>query len=95
MVRSYELMYIIDANVEDHSVEVKAVEELIARLGGEVTKTDVWGKRRFAYEINKMTEGIYAVTEFKSEPEALKELDRVLGLRASVVRYLNIAVEAE
>ena len=95
MVRSYELMFIIDPNVEDHSVEVKAVEELIAKLGGEVTKTNVGGKRRLAYEINKLTEGIYAVVEFKSEPESLVELDRLLGLRATIVRHLNIAVEAE
>ncbi len=93
VVRSYEMMVIINPTVEDHSVEVKAVEELIAKLGGEVTKTDVWGKRRLAYEIDKLTEGIYAVVEFKSEPDQLKELSRVLGLRPFVVRHLTIAVD--
>lgn len=91
MVRSYELMVIVDPTVEDHSVEVKAVEELIAKLGGEVTKTDVWGKRRLAYEIAKQTEGVYAVFEFKSEPGQLKELGRVLSLRPSVLRHLCVA----
>ena len=85
-------MVIINPTVDDHSVEVKAVEELIAKLGGEVTKTDVWGKRRLAYEIDKLTEGIYVVIEFKSQPEQLKELSRVLSLRQAVVRFLNIAV---
>ncbi len=93
VVRSYELMVIIDATVEDHSVEVKAVEEIIAKVGGEVTKTDVWGKRRFAYEINKQTEGIYVVYEFKGDPSQLAELNRVLGLRPTVLRHLNVAVD--
>lgn len=90
VVRSYELMVIVNPTVEDHSVEVKAVEEIIAKLGGEVTKTDVWGKRRLAYEIAKQTEGIYTVFEFKSEPDQLKELDRVLGLRPFVLRHLCV-----
>ena len=92
MVRSYEMMVIINPTVEDHSVEVKAVEELITKLGGEVAKTDVWGKRRLAYEIDKLTEGIYAVIEFKCEPDQLTEMSRVLSLRPFVVRQLTIAV---
>ena len=86
MVRSYEMMVIINPTVEDHSVEVKAVEELIAKLGGEVTKTDVWGKRRLAYEIDKLTEGIYAVVTMQAEPATAKELDRQLNLNEAVLR---------
>lgn len=93
VVRSYELMVIIDPAVEDHSVEVKAVEEVIAKVGGEVTKTDVWGKRRLAYEINKQTEGIYVVIEFKGDPAQLTEMNRVLSLRPLVLRHLNVAVD--
>ena len=95
MVRSYEMMAIIDPTVEDHSVEVKAIEELVAKLGGEVAKTDVWGKRRLAYEIKKLTEGIYVVVEFKIEPDQLKELDRVLSLRPLIVRHLNVAADGK
>lgn len=95
MVRSYELMVIINPSVEDHSVEVKAIEDLIAAKGGEVTKTDVWGKRRLAYEINELNEGIYVIFEFKAEPESLKEFERLLGLRQLVVRFLNVAVDAK
>lgn len=93
MARSYEMMVIIDPTVDDHSVEVKAIEELIVKLGGEITKTDVWGKRSLAYEIKKLTEGIYVVIEFKAEPSQLKELDRVLSLRPLVVRHLNVATD--
>ena len=69
MVRSYEMMVIINPTVEDHSVEVKAVEELIAKLGGEVTKTDVWGKRRLAYEIQDFSEGYYVYVTFQAKPD--------------------------
>lgn len=93
MVRSYELMVIINPTIEDHSVEVKAIEDVIAKNGGEVTKTNVMGKRRLAYEIKKFNEGIYATFEFKTEPNTLVELCRVLSLRPMVLRYLNIAVE--
>ena len=95
MVRSYEMMVIIDPTVEDHSVEVKAIEELVVKLGGEVAKTDVWGKRRLAYEIKKLTEGIYVVIEFKIEPDQLKELGRVLSLRPLVIRHLNVAADGK
>ena len=93
MVRSYEMMAIIDSAVEDHSVEVKAIEELIANHGGEVTKTDVWGKRRFAYEIEKKTEGIYVVFEYKISPDQLSEIDRMLGLRPMVVRHMSVSLD--
>lgn len=90
VVRPYELMVIIDPTVEDHSVEVKAIEEILAKLGGELTKTDVWGKRHLAYEIKKQSEGIYAVFEFKMEPNQLAELNRVLSLRPLVLRHLAV-----
>lgn len=86
-------MVIINPTIEDHSVEVKAIEEIIAKNGGEVTKTNVMGKRRLAYEIKKLNEGIYATFEFKAEPNTLAELSRVLGLRPTVLRYLNILVD--
>ena len=95
MVRSYEMMVIIDPTVEDHSVEVKAIEELVVKLGGEVAKTDVWGKRRLASEIKKLTEGIYVVVEFKIDPDQLKELNRVLSLRPLIVRHLNVAADGK
>ena len=93
MVRSYELMVIINPTIEDYSVEVKAIEEIIAKNGGELTKTNVIGKRRLAYEIKKLNEGIYATFEFKTAPDTLVELNRVLGLRQMILRHLNIVVE--
>ncbi len=94
-MRSYEMMVIIDSAVEDHSVEVQAIEGLITNLGGEIAKTDLWGKRRFAYEIDKKTEGIYGVFTYKMDPQQLTELDRLMKLRPMVVRHLTVGLEEE
>ena len=54
--------------------------------GGTVEKTDVWGRRRLAFEINKKTEGIYAVIDLNAEPAVMKELDRQLNLNEAIMR---------
>jgi small subunit ribosomal protein S6 len=59
---------------------------VVRQSGGTVENVDVWGKRRLAYEINKKSEGIYAVVDLTAEPAAVKELDRQLSLNESVVR---------
>lgn len=92
-MRSYEMMVIIDSAVEDHSVEVQGIGELVAKLGGEITKSDVWGKRRLAYEIEKKTEGIYVIFSMKMDPTQLAELDRLMKLRPMVIRHMAICLE--
>ena len=91
---NYELCLVVNAKVEDdvRNASLEDAKKRITRFGGEIKNIDEWGKRRLAYEIDKLTEGIYAVIEFKSEPDQLKELSRVLGLRPFVVRQLTIAV---
>jgi small subunit ribosomal protein S6 len=59
---------------------------VVRQDGGSVENVDIWGKRRFAYEINKKSEGIYAVIDLTAEPATVKELDRQLSLNESVVR---------
>jgi small subunit ribosomal protein S6 len=87
-LRNYELMVILDPNLEERTVapSLDAYLNLVRQDGGSVEKVDVWGRRRFAYEINKQTEGIYAVVELTAEPATVKELDRQLGLNESVLR---------
>jgi small subunit ribosomal protein S6 len=58
-----------------------------------VEKLDVWGRRRLSYEINKKTEGIYAVIDLQAQPEAVAELDRQLRLNESVLRTKVIRPE--
>lgn len=88
-LRKYEVMVILDSDVDERSVEKSLTTYLnntIVSDGGSVDGIDVWGKRRFAYEINKKSEGIYAVIGLSAEPASVKELDRQLSLNESVVR---------
>jgi small subunit ribosomal protein S6 len=87
-LRNYELMVILDPDLEERTVapSLDAYLNLVRQDGGSVEKVDVWGRRRFAYEVRKKTEGIYAVVELTAEPATVKELDRQLGLNESVLR---------
>lgn len=87
-MRKYELMLILDPEVEERSVapSLDAFLSVIRNGGGTVEKVDVWGRRRLAYPILKKTEGIYAVLDLNCEPATVQELDRQLGLNEAVMR---------
>ena len=87
-MRRYELMIILDSDLEERTVapSLDTYLNVVRQDGGTVENVDIWGKRRFAYEINKKPEGIYAVVELTAEPKTVKELDRQWSLNESVVR---------
>ncbi|MGN6475165.1 MAG: 30S ribosomal protein S6 [Mycobacteriales bacterium] len=87
-MRHYELMVILDPDLEERSVQPSLEQFLgvIRQAGGTVDKLDVWGRRRLAYEIGHKVEGIYAVIDLTAEPAAVKELDRQLNLNEAVLR---------
>lgn len=87
-MRHYELMLILDPEVEERSVapSLESFLSVVRTGGGTVEKVDVWGRRRLAYQINKKSEGIYAVLDLSCTPETVAELDRQLGLNESVLR---------
>jgi len=91
-MRQYEVMYILHPELEAEKTEslIERFKGMIEQAGGEVTKLDRWGKRRFAYEINKLREGYYVVMNFKAKAETVKELDRVLKISDDVVRHIVI-----
>ena len=88
MTHQYELMVILDPEVDERQVapNLDKFLKVITNDGGSIDNVDIWGRRRLAYEIQKKTEGIYAVAQIKSEPDAVKELDRQLGLNENVLR---------
>ena len=88
MKRAYELMVIFMADLDDAGVtaELDRVDEMVTTAGGEIVSTDLWGKRRFAYEINHQYEGIYVVLEIVTE-QALDDVDRYLRLADATVRH--------
>jgi len=94
-LRHYEIMVILDGNLEERTVAPSLDQYLnvIRTSGGSVEKLDVWGRRRLAYEIEKKTEGIYAVIDLQADPQAVAELDRQLRLNESVLRTKVIRPE--
>ena len=87
-MRAYELMVILDPNLEERTVapSLDTYLNVVRSDGGNIENVEVWGRRRLAYEINKFTEGIYAVITLQAQPATVKELDRQLGLNESVLR---------
>ncbi len=95
-VRHYEIMIIIDPEVDDRQV-VATLERfltVVKKSNGSIDKVDVWGRRRFAYEINKRSEGVYVVVDFTADPATAKELDRQLGLSESILRTKLVRPDA-
>ena len=94
-MRHYEVMVILDGNLEERTVtpSLDTYLNVIRTSGGSVEKVDVWGRRRLAYEIDKKTEGIYAVIDLQATPQAVAELDRQLRLNESVLRTKVIRPE--
>lgn len=87
-MRAYELMVIIDAELDDEVIDaqVTRVADLVGQRGGEVKSQNRWGRRRFAYEIDHKTEGYYVVYEFVGGSD-LDQLERALRLADEIVRH--------
>lgn len=95
-MRQYELMIIVDPEVDDRQVAT-TLERFLAVITndkGTIDNIDVWGRRRLAYEIKKRSEGVYVVVNFTAEPATAKELDRQLGLSEQILRTKLIRPEA-
>jgi small subunit ribosomal protein S6 len=87
-MRRYEFLLILDPDLEERTVAPSLDQylNLVRKDGGTVEKVDVWGRRRLAYEIDKRSDGIYAVIDLTAEPHSVTELDRQLSLNESVLR---------
>ncbi|MFV0406403.1 MAG: 30S ribosomal protein S6 [Propioniciclava sp.] len=94
-MRSYEIMVIVHPDVDDRQVEgvVEKPLEGLKTAGGTVDNVDIWGRRRLAYEIQKQSEGIYAVVNVTAEPADVKELDRQYTLNEQIMRTKVIRPE--
>ncbi len=95
-MRQYELMIILDPELDERTVQPSLEKFLtvVTKDGGKVDNLDVWGRRRLAYDIQKKSEGIYAVVNMTAESATAKELDRQLGLNESILRTKLLRVEA-
>ena len=95
MTHQYELMVILDPEIDERTVAPSLDKFLtvITKAGGSIDKVDIWGRRRLAYEIQKKTEGIYAVVNFTATSAATDELDRQLKLSEAVMRTKVLRAE--
>jgi small subunit ribosomal protein S6 len=95
MNRQYELVYVVSPQASDDQVAGlhTQVEETVARMGGQIEKTDNWGRRRLAYEIGRHKEGTYVLEVINGSGELMKELDRRLKVIDYVIRHLTVRVD--
>ena len=92
----YELTFVVNAKIEDdeRAAVVDKCKALIERFGGTITNVDEWGKRRLAYEIQKMKEGFYYVVQFDAPTSAPAEIESRIRIMDNVMRYLVVKKEA-
>lgn len=93
-LRPYEVMVIFDQDQDENDVKkaTKAYCDQIKKAGATLGLIDHWGKRKFAYPINKKNEGYYVVIQAKAEPKIMTELSRQLGLNTEVVRHMVLRI---
>jgi small subunit ribosomal protein S6 len=94
-MRKYETIFILHPSLDEEAVKanVEKFKGVIENGGGVVDNVDSWGKRKLAYEINKITEGYYTLVNFTANTDLPKELDRVFRITDSVVRHIIIKEE--
>ncbi|HKC20732.1 MAG TPA: 30S ribosomal protein S6 [Candidatus Dormibacteraeota bacterium] len=91
-MRDYEVLYIVRADLDDEKVQdaVKRVNTLIQRSGGTAERTNVWGKRKLAYEVKHQKDGAYVLQDFTLDPERVPELESSLKITEEVLRHLIV-----
>ena len=95
-MNKYELAVVVSAKIEDdeRAAVVDKCKALIERFGGTVTNVDEWGKKKLAYEIQKMNEGFYYFIQFEAPETCPAELERHVRIMDNVLRYLIVKKEA-
>ena len=91
-MRDYEVLYIVRADIDDEKVQdaVKRVNTLIERSGGTADRTNLWGKRKLAYEVKHQKEGSYVLQDFQLDPNRVPELESSLKITEEVLRHLIV-----
>ena len=95
-MNKYELAVVVNAKIEDEerAQVIEKVKDMITRFGGNVTDVDEWGKRRLAYEIQKMKEAYYYFVQFEADATVPGEIEQRIRIMDNVLRYLCVKQEA-
>ena len=94
-MNKYELVVVVNAVIEDdaRAAVIEKAKDLITRFGGTISGVDEWGKKRLAYEIQKMNDGFYYFIKFEAETIAIAEIESQMRIMDNVLRYLCVKVE--
>ena len=97
MTRKYELVYVVSPDATDDQVTDlhNQVDAIVQRMGGQLEKTENWGRRRLAYEIGRHKEGTYVLETINGSGELMKEIDRRLRVTDLIIRHLVVRVDEE
>lgn len=95
MMRKYELVVILTSEIkaEEQEETISRIKKIISNVKGGLISTNDWGKKEFAYPINKKTSGVYFLFEYQAEPQTVLLVKQKLQLEEKVVRYLLINIE--
>jgi small subunit ribosomal protein S6 len=91
-LREYEILYIVRADLDDDKVQdiIKRVNTLIEKAGGSLERTNIWGKRKLAYEVKHQKEGAYVLQDFQIGADRIPELEAALKITEDVLRHLVV-----
>ncbi|MFD3155369.1 30S ribosomal protein S6 [Haloimpatiens sp. FM7330] len=94
-MRKYETIFILQPSLDDEAVNanIEKFKGIIENGGGQIENVDLWGKRKLAYEIKKVNEGIYVLINFTADSDLPKELDRNFRIADSVIRHIIVNPE--
>ena len=95
-MNKYELALVLSAKLEEEerAAALEKAQSYITRFGGTITNVDEWGKKRLAYEIQKMREAFYYFIQFESDPNCPNEVENHVRIMEPVIRYLCVKQEA-
>jgi small subunit ribosomal protein S6 len=95
VLRDYELMVVLDPNLDDAAIEAlnTRIQSLVTQRGGTIESMDNWGRRRLAYPIGRYRDGVYTLFRLQLPPNAAVEIERALKLTESVIRHLLVRAE--
>ena len=96
-VRKYEMMVLMDPNIDESKIQIifDKLADIGSKSGATISDRKLWGKRRLAYEIKDLHEGVYYLLDIESEPSAISKLESFLGIQNPVLRFLTTIKESD
>jgi small subunit ribosomal protein S6 len=96
-MKAYELLFFVNPALEEEVREatLARIDATITQQGGVIDNVDEWGKRKLAFEVDKLTDGDYYLIDFHAEPTSIAELDRVLRITDAVMRFMVAKKESD